>query len=81
MILNLNFLSADFFQFLAACCQANAMKKMPDKDNDADYTPPDFMNNKTWLDFTKVNIFFCFYKFYMLKYIRHFLPSSNNFFY
>lgn len=53
-----SFFLADFFQFLAACCQANAMKKIPGRDEDADYTPPDFMNNKTWLDFTKVYYFF-----------------------
>ena len=52
---------ADFFQYLAACCQMNAIKNSYKNNNPnindvtrEEYSPPDFMNNKTWLDFIKV---------------------------
>ena len=49
-----------------ACCQANSFanesKNSPNavsssfNESDEKYIPPDFMNNKTWLDFVKVNL-------------------------
>lgn len=62
-------LIADYFQFLAACCQANVFKeeaneKKPSHSNTASnttyeakqevYVPQDFTGNKTWLDFIKI---------------------------
>lgn len=54
--LSLCFTLADFFQFLAACCQTEAFKIEKEQDeNKENYSPVDFMTNKTWLDFIKVH--------------------------